>query len=102
LLARVILLIGVATLTLFAIGPLAGSVDDDGDGSPDIPIVVSGPVLFADLSGCAGIDQRSDSIQHGALSGHFRSSSLDGKIIEAQFLSVDAGAVLSSLCSLRC
>jgi len=102
LLARAILLIGVVALTIFAIGPLAGSVDDDGDGSPDIPVVVSGFVLVADLSDATGADQRSNNIRHGALSAGLRSSNPNVKIIDAQFQVVDAGSVLSSCCSLRC
>jgi len=32
-------------ITLFVAGPQAGSIDDDGDGNPDVPIVVLAPGL---------------------------------------------------------
>ena len=41
---------GMAALALFVIGPQAGSLDDDGDGSPDIPVVVSDAVVVIDVS----------------------------------------------------
>lgn len=96
------LLIGLATLTLFVVGPLAGSVDDDGDGSPDIPVVVSVPVLFTDRSADSGVDQRSGSIHDGAPSGHLRSATPGRPIIDSPFSSVDAGSVFDWCCSLRC
>lgn len=36
-----LLVVQVLALTLFVVGPQAGSLDDDGDGSPDVPIVVA-------------------------------------------------------------
>lgn len=97
--ARAILLIGLAALTLFVVGPLAGSVDDDGDGSPDIPVVVS--VLIPDFSADAGVDQLDD-IQHETTSGDQRSSTPSTAIIDSESLSVDSGSILHSSCSLRC
>lgn len=35
------LLVEIIALTLFVVGPQAGSLDDDGDGNPDVPVVVS-------------------------------------------------------------
>lgn len=35
------LLVEIIVLTLFVVGPQAGSLDDDGDGNPDVPVVVS-------------------------------------------------------------
>jgi hypothetical protein len=102
LLVRAMLLIGIATLTLFAVGPLAGSVDDDGDGSPDIPVVVSDLVFFTDQSADRHVDRVSGNIQHGASPGHLRSSTPDIPIIYSQFLSMDAGCILSSHRFLRC
>ena len=32
--------LGLVAIAMFALGPQAGSLDDDGDGSPDVPIVV--------------------------------------------------------------
>ncbi len=46
LFVRPLLLIEIVVLALFVAGPRAGSLDVDGDGIPDVPIVVtaSGPV----------------------------------------------------------
>ena len=101
-LASAILLIGLAALLLFVVGPLAGSVDDDGDGSPDIPVVVSDPILFSDLSADRGVEQGSSGVHDAAPSGHLGSSTPDIRVIESQLLSVNARSVLHSCCSLRC
>jgi len=42
---RVLVVAGLIALALFVVGPQRGSVDDDLDGNPDIPVVVSGPTL---------------------------------------------------------
>jgi hypothetical protein len=100
--ARAVLLMGLATLTLFVVGPLAGSIDDDGDGSPDIPVVVSDPVLFTEHSADRGVDQSSGKVHDGAPSGHLRRATPRRPIIDSPFLSVDAGPVFDRCCSLRC
>jgi hypothetical protein len=100
--ARAVLLMGLATLTLFVVGPLAGSIDDDGDGSPDIPVVVSDPVVFTDLSADRGVDQRSVNIHDGAPSRPLRSANPRRPSIAPPFVSVDAGSVFDCCCSLRC
>jgi hypothetical protein len=100
--ARAILLIGLATLTLFVVGPLAGSIDDDGDGSPDIPVVVSDPVVFTDLSAARGLDQRSGNIHDLAPSRHLRSATPRRPSIDPPFLAADAGSAFDWCCSLRC
>ena len=48
--ARSLAFVWLMALALFVIGPQAGSLDDDGDGAPDVPIVVSGPGLTGDKS----------------------------------------------------
>ena len=87
---------------MFVVGPLAGSIDDDGDGSPDIPVVVSDPVVFTALSADSSVDQRSGNIRDGAPSGHLRSATPRRPIIAPPFLSVDVGSVFGWCCSLRC
>ena len=62
LLLRSLLFVGLVALTLFVVGPQAGSVDDDGDGSPDIPVVVSGPSLDGEVSFATRVSQRSPNI----------------------------------------
>lgn len=100
-LARPILLIGLAALTVFVVGPLAGSVDDDGDGSPDIPVVVSGALLFADLSAHSAVDQRSGNLHHGVTSGPLRIPTSGREIVEPQPSLTPAVCVLRSGCCLR-
>jgi len=100
--SRAILLIGLTALTLFVVGPLAGSIDDDEDGSPDIPVVVSDPVVFLDLWAHISADKRSGKIHDGVSSGHRRISIPGTTISYRQFLSVDTASVLHSCCSLRC
>lgn len=95
-------MIGLAALTLFVVGPLAGSVDDDEDGSPDIPVVVSDSVLLLDLLADGGVDQHSRNTQAGAPSGYLRSSSPSTRVIDFKLVPVDAGSGLHSCCSLRC
>lgn len=101
LLARTMLFIGLAAVTLFVVGPLAGSVDDDGDGSPDIPVVVSDSVFFCDLSADKGVDQRAAKIRHGDTSDQFEIASPGRELIECPSLALDVCSVLQS-CSLRC
>lgn len=100
--ARAILLIGLAALTLFVVGPLAGSLDDDGDGCPDTPVVVSDSVFFADQSADTGVDQHSGNIHCGVRTGPIRIPTPGARIIESPFLSVGACSVSHPCCSLRC
>ena len=102
LLARSILLVGTVALALFVVGPQAGSLDDDGDGSPDIPVVVSEPVIVAALSPAARVDQRSRNIQdvklstsHGVPTGYI-------EIAKCGFSSFGDASVSRSCCPLRC
>lgn len=50
LLVRSLAFVWLMALALFVMGPQAGSLDDDGDGAPDVPIVVSRPSLPGDIS----------------------------------------------------
>jgi len=56
---RLLLFAELVAVVLFVIGPQAGSFDDDGDGSPDIPVVVSGTSFVRDVSGAASARERS-------------------------------------------
>ena len=102
LLAHAMLLVGVAALTLFVVGPLAGSVDNDGDGCPDIPVVVSDSVFFADLSAkSSNVDPCPGATRDGSPTGQLRSAT-SGTTVGLQLKSADAGCVNHSCCSLRC
>ncbi len=62
LLLRSLLFVGLVALTLFVVGPQAGSVDDDGDGNPDIPVVVSSPSFVDEGAFATRASQRSANI----------------------------------------
>lgn len=98
--ARTILLIGVAALTLFVVGPLAGSIDDDGDGSPDLPVVVS--VLASDFSPGANLDQRLANTHQEATAGQLSLPVPSRTVVHFQVSLVASNSVLHSCCSLRC
>lgn len=102
LLARAIVLVGVVALALFVIGPQAGSVDDDGDGNPDIPVVVSGCALAADLSSATRANQRSRNIHDVRLSRSLGISPRSVEVAKPEFSSPADRSVLRSSCSLRC
>jgi hypothetical protein len=100
LLAHSILLVGAVALALFVVGPQAGSVDDDGDGNPDIPVVVSDLVLVAHLSPTTRVDQRSGNIQDVKLS---RSLRIPTRYIEIAKCGLSSFGDASGLCRcLRC
>jgi hypothetical protein len=97
-----ILLIGLAAMTLFAVGPLAGSFDNDGDGAPDIPVVVSDPLL-PDVAGAVKADQLSSTVRHPAPSCHLGSSTPGtAPVTNFQVLVVNKVAFPQSCCALRC
>lgn len=56
---RLILVAGLALVTLFVMGPQAGSLDCDGDGIPEVPVVlmaasiVAGPLSLTNLQDCS-------------------------------------------------
>jgi hypothetical protein len=54
-LLQLILSIGIIALVSFVVGPQSGSIDDDRDGNPDIPIVVMSARAAKDLSSAAAI-----------------------------------------------
>ena len=47
---RSVLLIRTIALALFVLGPLVGSVDVDGDGTPDVPVVLVARSAVKDVS----------------------------------------------------
>ena len=100
--ARAILLAGAVALALFVIGPQAGSVDDDGDGNPDIPVVVSCCTLGADLSSATRGNQQSRKIHEVTLSTSLGIHSRSVAVAKPEFLSAAARSVLHSSCPLRC
>ena len=95
------LLIGVAAIALFVVGPQGGSVDDDADGSPDIPIVVTNPVDVADVSARVRAAERRYDIDRPSLSRR-AFSTRDVEIPESNSPALNEGSVLYSWCSLRC
>ena len=100
-LLRSLLLFGLAALALFVIGPLAGSIDDDGDGNPDIPVVVSAQIFVA---GVPRVTDSSPIAQHvleparAPIRIHTRCTE-DG---HSDFSSFDGRSILLSSSLLRC
>lgn len=91
----------MAALTLFVLGPQAGSFDDDGDGSPDIPVVVSDPLLVIDLSEAVRGPERSSETQrvtHSCSLGFPTCTEIAG----LQFSILNDGCALHSCSPLRC
>jgi len=62
----------LVAVALFVVGPQAGSFDDDGDGIPDIPVVVSGTTFVGDVSAAAGASQRPQELHHVVASAIIR------------------------------
>ena len=89
------------TLALFVIGPLAGSFDEDGDGYPDVPVVVSAAIFHAGALP-AQADCTSPDVHDLATctqSGVQTSNTADDK---NHSTSPEGRAVLLSSCLLRC
>ena len=102
-LLRLVLSIGIIALLSFVVGPQSGSIDDNGDGYPDIPIVVMRASAARDLSS-------------GAALGHLFRAALDGS--ESGFVGdgtsqvadlnlsetnrIDSPSILRFSCLLRC
>ena len=102
-LLRLFLSIGIIALLSFVVGPQSGSIDDDSDGYPDIPIVVMRASAARDLSS-------------GAALGHLFRAALDGS--ESGFVGdgtsqvadlnlsetnrIDSPSILRFSCLLRC
>jgi hypothetical protein len=99
---RTIVLVGAMALALFVIGPQGGSVDDDGDGNPDIPVVVSGCALAYDLSPVTCVNQRLRNIHGVTLSRSLGIPSRSVEVAKPEFSSATDRPVLRSSCCLRC
>jgi hypothetical protein len=54
-----VLVAGLVALALFVVGPQAGSLDDDGDGNPDVPVVVMASSSVAQVSHATQLNERS-------------------------------------------
>lgn len=102
----VLLIAGLLALTLFVLGPLAGSLDDDGDGIPDIPVVVYGPSLLDYVARTAGVSQRIRPIHDGVLSTiiaiHTRNIGIAGSNCVFDAIALDGRSLLRCSCMLRC
>jgi hypothetical protein len=91
----------MAALTLFVLGPQAGSFDDDGDGSPDIPVVVSDPLPVIDLSEAVRGPERSSEMQPMTYSCRLGIPTCI-EIAGLEFSILEDGCALRSCSPLRC
>ena len=57
--SRSLILLGIVPVLLFFLGPLMGSLDTDGDGYPETPLVISLPVPVAPSSSFVSENQAS-------------------------------------------
>jgi hypothetical protein len=99
---RSILLVGMVALLFFVVGPQGGSLDDDGDGNPDIPVVVSDSVLVDAEATATYVDEYSPKIHDVLMAVHrgVRSPHIDP--IKSPIQSIDEDSVFRSCGSLRC
>jgi hypothetical protein len=102
LLLRSLLFVGLMALTLFVVGPQAGSVDDDGDGNPDIPVVVSSPSVVGEVSFAKRVIQRSPNISAVVASVCIGILTPCSGAAKSDFVSLDGRSVLHASCPLRC
>ena len=103
LLHRLLLFVELIALALFVVGPLAGSVDDDGDGNPDIPVVVSGATLGGQVEHAAGVSQESQNVHDRVVSAPIiEMNTHDIGIGKVEFGVLDGRSVLRSSSLLRC
>ena len=100
-LIRSLLLAWLAALALFVVGPLAGSIDDDGDGNPDVPVVVSALTLVGEVSHVTDVSLGPQNVPEvaGVLIGIHTHYSED---VNSGFASFGGRSVLLSSCLLRC
>ena len=96
------LLVGLVALALFVVGPQAGSFDDDGDGSPDIPVVVSGVTLVGDVSRTTSVSQRKQIVHEAVPAPTIAMLTRQSGIGKSDFTAPDGRSVLRSCCMLRC
>ncbi len=95
-----LLLVALGAIALFVAGPLMGSVDDDNDGSPDIPVVVSLRNEIRDVPGCIGRDQQKS--QSSVVRRFVGIQAHHLGIDEPVLASHDGRSTLQSFCLLRC
>lgn len=94
------MLTGLAALIVFVAGPLACALHDDGDGSPDIPVVVSDSDLFSDLSANSGVHRVSADVCSVKGSDHLGIATRYKRVVEHQFSTVISAFDVG--CPLRC
>jgi hypothetical protein len=97
-----LLIVGLVALALFVVGPLAGSIDDDGDGSPDIPVVVIEPGTVNASSPLMGLRQRSGSVDDVVVPAFSETHTRNIEIGKPDSPCGDSRMVLQSSCRLRC
>ena len=96
---RWVAILGIAAVSLFFLGPQMGSVDTDGDGYPDTPVVALGSIPVARPSGFVSSNQPSRIRPAGVLAD-FVKGSYHG---ERDDPGSPAGrTALKSFCLLRC
>jgi hypothetical protein len=91
--------LGVVAVSLFFLGPQMGSLDTDGDGCPDTPVVISSLTPVVRPSNFASAAQAPDKIQGAMVLAHV----LHSYYVENDGSGSPAGrAALRSFCLLRC
>ncbi len=97
-----LLLVLVGAIALFAVGPQMGSLDDDNDGSPDIPVVVAVGNPVCDVSRALGKNQSRQQFQNSVVPAVNGTQSRDAGIDQPVFVAHDGRSALQSFCLLRC
>jgi len=93
-----ILVLGIVAVLLFCLGPQMGSVDTDGDGCPDTPVVVSSSTPVVRPPNFASADQ-----PHRIRAAMVLAIMVQSYYVENDDSVSPAGrAALKSFCSLRC
>jgi hypothetical protein len=98
-----ILFAEIAAVALFVLGPQAGSLDDDEDGTPDVPMVVADSALSEDVSRAVGGNLNSDIVIDLPLPP-FRLAEMSNRpsLVDSPLPALSGGRVFLSCCSLRC
>ena len=89
-------------LILFLVGPLGASIDSDGDGVPDIPVVVTASSPLAEISRTCVINVASMKAHDAAVVRRARLSSHQSNTCACQVHRASRHLELQFFCLLRC
>lgn len=97
-----LLLVGLGAIALFVAGPQMGSLDDDDDGSPDIPVVVAVRNHVCDDSRNVGRPQQQQKGNRSVVAAIIDIEPGHPGIEGPLFLAHDGRSTLQASCLLRC